>query len=629
MYKWVIDDHILRLKNEDNHQITPLAKDIFYYVFGGTIPDGYHIPDDVENNLELLGLSFSKITVNPQLKLKAENEEVRYELFFIKQNKKYRINLPEFDGCDHYIVDNRWHYINSNYWVIADLFKSLNIDDDSRLSFSTYVKLLNRLQKSEIDFKIDDTTAEDLKTSIGDQNINVSDTLNATLYPYQEIGYKWLSYVTNEDFGCILGDEMGLGKTLQVIALLLDRKYKKEAPQLVVAPVSLLENWKREIQKFAPSLKVHVNHGQKRYAYYAELLNFDVIVISYSSTISDLSMLQMINWDILVLDEAQNIKNPYARRTEFTKMIPHRAAIAVTGTPFENHMTDLWSLLDFTMPGLMGSLNEFNTIYTDDAEGATRIEPILSAVMLRRKVDEVAKDLPEKVIIDQAINMEPQEAYIYDELRKEAIASKNILGYITRFRMLCTHPLVLNPSLRNEYSLEQSNKYSRFIELISEILWNNEKAIVFTSFNEMNDIIVQDLKKRFGINVYSINGGTPIADRQSIVDKFNGSVNACVLVLNPKAAGVGLNITGANHVIHYNLEWNPAIEDQATARAYRRGQEKTVFVYRLFYANTLEQMVNEKIIKKREMTDLAVIGTDGIEYSKEEILEALSHSPIG
>lgn len=628
MGKWIIEKGLVKYVDE-NGTYSPYAKEIFSCIVGGENESDFILPKMTSNiNDDLPDYSFSTISLNPQISLNITNNKIIYEIFTMRRNNKYNVILPDFGGVDYIIIDKRWYSLSEKYWAINNIFKKICVQDPNTISFGLYVKLVEELQSADIDFIVNDSVVDNLKNDMEISQQDIPNTLNATLYPYQETGYKWLEYITNDNCGCILGDEMGLGKTIQVITLFLERKNIKNTPELVIAPVSLLENWKREIEKFAPSINAIVNHGSGRIAYYKDLLAYDVVIISYSNAVSDLSMLQMIEWDLLVLDEAQNIKNPSARRTEFTKMIPHRASIAVTGTPFENHMTDLWSIIDFTIPGLLGSLNEFNQFYGDDIEGAKKIEPILSALMLRRRVADVAKDLPEKVVIDQAIQMDPIEAEKYEQLRQEAVRSSNMLGYLTKLRMICTHPAVYDPGSDMSYPLTKSIKYSRLIEIISEIIWNNEKVIVFTSFTTMINLIKEDMKDRFSVPVYSIYGATPVKERQGIVDEFNNKYGAAIIVLNPKAAGVGLNITGANHVIHYNLEWNPAIEDQATARAYRRGQKKTVFVYRLFYANTVEQVVDEKINMKRDISEAAVVGTDGNEYSKAELYDAFRRSPI-
>lgn len=402
---------------------------------------------------------------------------------------------------------------------------------------------------------------------------------------------------------------------------------------MVVAPVTLLENWKREFSKFAPTVRTLIHHGSSRTGRYKDLLTPDVVIISYGTAVSDVAMLNMIRWGIVVLDEAQNIKSPSAARTKAVKRLNREIGIAVTGTPFENHMTDIWSLLDFISPGLMGTEPEFNALFDDDNRSAINIEPILSPLMIRRRVSEVARDLPERVGIPVILQMDDYESLMYEEQRRKIIEElgnkRATLVALQKLRMYCTHPSLIDESAAFLDPAKTSSKYSRLCEILLEVISQGDKAILFTSYTKMFEILRYDIPNRLGIPVLEINGETPVQERQPIVDRFSSYIGPILLVLNPRAAGTGLNITAANYVIHYNLEWNPALEDQASARAYRRGQERTVFVYRLYYADTVEQIVNERIETKRDISELAVVGTKGTYENRDDILAALMMSPQG
>lgn len=260
------------------------------------------------------------------------------------------------------------------------------------------------------------------------------------------------------------------------------------------------------------------------------------------------------------------------------------------------------------------------------------IEPVLSPIMIRRMVKDVGNDLPEKVVIEQPLLMPESEAIEYERYRDEAVGLSEkeglSIGVLQKLRMYCTHPAICNSenSLTDVFS--SSVKYQRLCEILEEVIASGEKAIIFTSYKKMFSIFNDDIPERFRVPVMTINGDTPVDKRQSIVDGFNAMNSAAVLALNPRAAGTGLNITGANHVIHFNPEWNPALEDQSTARAYRRGQKKTVFVYRLFYTNTVEEIVNDRISRKRQMSENAIIGNIGDEQSRQDIILALQKSPM-
>lgn len=534
-------------------------------------------------------------------------------------------NLP-----DSIIIDNVWCNLLFNHAETADLLTKAGIAEAGAITLGQYIKIRNLLESaSTIEFN-DYAGVALVNHPVKGETEKMPAALNAVLYPYQQIGYHWMKFITDEEIGCILGDEMGLGKTLQVIALITDRRTVAKTPALVVAPVSLLENWRREFFKFTKGLNVLVHHGTRRSGLYTDLLNFDVVIISYSTAYSDQSILRMIDWDLVVADEAQNIKNPFAQRTRSIKRIPRSASVAVTGTPFENHVTDLWSIMDFVAPGCLGSLSDFEAMYPDDMTGATLLEPVLTPLMIRRCVNEVARDLPKRVDVPQVLQMLPEEISIYEDERKKIISDfdgKNVsLLMLQKLRMFCTHPSLLSQEKVIDPAMG-SGKYQRLCELLEEIVALQEKAILFTSYNKMFEILRKDISSRFDIRVLEINGSTPTDERQKIIDDFSQIDGSALLVLNPRAAGTGLNITAASRVIHYNLEWNPALEDQASARAYRRGQRKTVFIYRLYYKDTVEEIINERIERKREMFGTAIVGVDGSSENSEDIFRALKISP--
>ena len=341
-------------------------------------------------------------------------------------------------------------------------------------------------------------------------------------------------------------------------------------------------------------------------------------------------MLNMKKWDLVVLDEAQNIKSPTSARTIACKSLNRKSAVAVSGTPFENHVTDVWSIVDFVKPGLLGTLDQFNDAIPDDVDGGRKLEPILSSLMIRRLVKDVANELPPRIDIDQPLQMSSKECEEYaqylEEIKGSSQTERISIGMFQKLRMYCTHPIVVGDDVARDPYLK-SVKYQRLCEILEGILENREKAIVFTSYKKMFEIFEGDLRSRYGVKIWTINGETDVNDRQVIVDEFNQYSSSAVLILNPRAAGTGLNITGANHVIHYNLEWNPALEDQSSARAYRKGQLKTVFVYRLYYKDTIEQVMQQRILRKRDIAKETVIGVTGDSLDEEDLLNALTMIP--
>lgn len=452
--------------------------------------------------------------------------------------------------------------------------------------------------------------------------------VEATLYPYQTDGWRWLSFLMREGIGGFLADEMGLGKTLQVISLVSDPGPEKLGPVLIIAPGSLLENWRRELARFAPHITVLKHHGADRTGRPADLDGFDVIVTSYDNAVRDQSLFLMVEWAAVVLDEAQYIRNPDAQRTRAVKRLRRRAGIAVTGTPVENRLLDLWSIMDFVLPGYLGTVPEFELHFGDDQDGALALEPFVSPVLLRRRVADVATDLPERIDIPQVIDLDDDEARRYDEIRQE-IADKYgqaaTLVTLTALRQFCAHPSLLDGSTGNPASF---SKFRRFDDILAEIFASDEKAIIFTSYNRMSDIIQAHVRRSYGAFTGAIDGRLGIPERQPLIDQFFAAKGAAALVLNPRAGGAGLNITAANHVIHYNLEWNPALEDQASARAYRRGQELPVTVHRLFCAGTVEEVVDDRLTRKRAISDAAIVGVEGAEDDYADVIAALGRSPM-
>ena len=620
--RWIRFNNHLALEYDDKI-VHPSSSDIYSLVFDNDCNLNY--PNLSE---QFPDLHFSKIGSPLKCEISIINGHINLQLFAKRINQSIKIDMVNGHIIDHALTSTEWFYINNDYSLLESMFEHSKIKECGSITINQYIGLIRQecfFKNKEI---INNINKDDLMEFIIPSG-NIPTNINATLYNYQKTGFLWMNNMLSNFHGCILGDEMGLGKTLQIITVFQELKNKNKIPLLVVAPVSLLENWKRECNKFAPQLNVYIHHGPKRTGFASELEKHDVVVISYSTAVSDLSMLKMINWECVVLDEAQNIKNPYSERSKATKAITRNNGIAVSGTPFENHITDIWSLVDFSVPGLLGNLNEFQKNVSDDIYGAEIIEPILSPIMIRRLVKEVANDLPEKVVIPQPIVMSENEKYQYEVFRQEAIseaANKSVsLTILQKLRMYCTHPYICNDDCYNN-PYQESVKYQRLCEIVEEIVNSNEKVIVFTSYKKMFEIFKQDIPKRFFIDVDFINGDTPVNERQKIVDWFNEYAGPAMLVLNPHAAGTGLNITGANHVIHYNLEWNPAVEDQATARAYRKGQNKTVFVYRLYYINTVEEVVNDRIERKRDIASTAIVGTDGFDDNK-DIIRALELAP--
>ena len=623
---WIISDSHLALK-EGNNIYHLSASEVYTFSKKNKIGE-----IECESPfVELPSVRFSKIGTPARICLTNDkNGDIYFSVYAIRKGKKITMDVVNGLLIDQCVYDNTWFYITGSGSIIQEIITKSGVVSTGRINLKQYLSIIKQSLFDDIDV-VDNQVEQSVLHKPVVTDTNIPKTLQATLFPYQESGYSWIRTMLEVNNGCILGDEMGLGKTMQVITEMLYLKSLSYTPIMVIAPISLLTNWQRECKKFAPSLNVLIHYGAGRISDFHNFLDFDVIITSYTTVVSDVHMLNMIKWQMVVLDEAQSIKNPDSTRTKVCKLLKRERSLAVTGTPFENHVTDIWSLVDFVQPGLLGALNTFKKYITDDIEGGKKIEPILSALMVRRLVSDVAKDLPEKIISTQPLQMseiECQQYCNYLEALKDAMNTENpSLGMLQQLRIYCTHPYAVKDNSCKDDPTAVSVKYQRFCEIVEEIISRKEKVIVFTSYKRMFDIFKEDIPARFGVKIWSINGETPIEDRQSIVDRFNHLDEPAMLVLNPRAAGTGLNITGANHVIHYNLEWNPSLEDQSSARAYRRGQEKTVFIYRLYYTDTVEEVVNERIERKRNIASYAIIGNDGKNQDKADILRALELVP--
>ncbi|RED57942.1 DEAD/DEAH box helicase [Cohnella phaseoli] len=622
----LVDEKSIVVQKSNGDLYFPTSKEIFLSEFKSIFP----LKDlTLERPSTCLPyLKFSKIPV--QLKLLVSSQMLdsttilKLDLIVVGQLKEYYAIVTSTD-TDYIIADNVW--LPFEQGVLEDMIEKLNkagIFSFGRITLKQYLFL-----KTEAPNLIDDSRLS-FRAGLQQSEAEPDEIplFSGTLYPYQMQGYKWLKMISQEDAGCILADEMGLGKTAQIIALLSYEKAKTTTPSLVVAPVSLMENWRREVNRFSPELKLIIHQGNNRTGFYKELINYDLVITTYDTVLRDLSLLQMITWNLVVLDEAQAIKNPSAKRSEAIKQIPRRTSIAVTGTPIENKLTDLWSITDFAIPGFLGTLRNFESRFSNDLDGALSLERHVSPIMLRRRVREVADDLPPRIDIPQVMQMGEVDARHYELLRHEIVNEygKNAtLISLIKLRMFCTHPML---QIDYRYDTSHFMKYQRLIEIVEEIMANNEKVLIFTSFTQMIEIMMVDLSERFGVFCEFIDGRVPVADRQPKIDAFSNTSGSSILVLNPRAAGAGLNITSANHVIHYNLEWNPAIEDQASARSFRRGQTRPVNIYRLYYANTVEDVINARLVRKRELSNAVIVGNDGVSSDYTDILNALSMTPV-
>ena len=472
---------------------------------------------------------------------------------------------------------------------------------------------------------------------------NPGQELKATLRPYQAIGVNWLNLLVDLGLGACLADDMGLGKTIQVISLLLIQKKKKpNKPSLLVLPASLLANWKSEMQRFAPSLKPLFLHGSELNKSTLDgfgvqsVKDYDLVVTTYGM-LQRQSWLLERHWHVIILDEAQAIKNPSSEQTKRAKKLKGHAKIALTGTPIENRLGDLWSLYDFICPGLLGNSTRFKqyikSVETDEKVSYASLRQLVQPYILRRlKTDKsIITDLPDKTEMNAWCALTKEQLKLYTQAvhdmtnslqsTADGIQRKGlVLAYLTRFKQICNHPGQFLGD--KDYHENRSGKFARLTELAEEIATRQEKVLIFTQYREMTTPIANYLEQLFGTQGLVLHGGTPVTKRQTLVDQFQNEQGPPFFVLSLKAGGTGLNLTAANHVIHFDRWWNPAVENQATDRAFRIGQKNNVLVHKMICKGTIEEKIDQLIAEK------VSLASDVLQVNGESLLTEMNNKQL-
>ena len=460
---------------------------------------------------------------------------------------------------------------------------------------------------------------EKLRNFSGIQEVVPPASLKAQLRGYQRTGLNWLQFLREFGLGGILADDMGLGKTLQTLAHLLIEKEagRADRPSLVVAPTSVLSNWAREANRFAPDLRVLVLHGPDRHRDFAHLDHYDLVLTSYPLLVRDAKALQKQKFHIVVLDEAQTIKNPRAKSAQITRQLDSRHRLCLTGTPMENHLGELWAQFDFLMPGFLGDAASFKRLYRTpiekhgDAQQRNRLAARVRPFMLRRRKQEVATELPPKTEIIRSVELGPAQAQLYESVRiamdqrvREAIARQGlarshitVLDALLKLRQVCCDPRLVK--LEAARRVEESAKLELLMEMLPELLDEGRKVLVFSQFRSMLSLIEEQLQQR-AIHYSVLTGAT--RDRDAAIERFRQE-DCNLFLISLKAGGVGLNLTEADTVILYDPWWNPAAEAQAADRSHRIGQDKPVFVYKLITENSVEDRILAMQQRKQQLAE--------------------------
>ena len=549
-----------------------------------------------------------------------------------------KISLEEFNK----LVENSSGLVKyKNKYVLIDKEESKKIFEQiakANLKSLSRMELIHASMSGQLyqyDFDYDSAFARVIQDFTKPVDVTPPAELKGELRPYQMTGLKWLWTNISKGFGVCMADDMGLGKTIQVISLILKMKEEKslDKPVLVICPTTLIGNWMKELQMFAPSLDAVVYHGAERKLD----VKHDVILTTYAIMRIDVEELKKQQWGMIIVDEAQNIKNPDTAQTLAIKMLKSDVKVAMTGTPVENRLTELWSIFDFINTGYLGSLRDFQKSYAIPIERfkensrAAKLKMSISPFVLRRlKTDKhVITDLPEKMVINDYCYLSKSQAVLYEKTLNEMMEKisgftginrrGNIFKLITALKQICNHPYQFLKG--GEISKELSGKMDKCISTVQNILDNNEKTLIFTQYKEMGDILCKVIAEECNTDPLFFHGSLTVPQREDLIDRFQNDDDAKIMILSLKAGGTGLNLTSATNVIHYDLWWNPAVEDQATDRTYRIGQDKNVMVHRMITLGTFEEKIDEMLKSKKELADLAV-------YEGEKIITELTDEEI-
>ena len=645
--KFIIRD--LEKENEATYRLYAnyFEKDKDKYIFKGNDDQLYDFLNIEINRLKNIGevyysdkLKEKKIYNSSALRI-GLGEEINHYLDFTFEidgvdSLEYKNIIKAFKSHKRFYKLGDGNFINLENNETKEIFKlmeSLGFTDNMKnmkIHSSKALFINNLLTEKKLPYISGIENTEEIIDrfrNIKNKKVEIPKELNATLRDYQVDSLNWFETLDYLGFGGILADEMGLGKTIQTISFILSKKNKKT---LIVTPTSLIHNWKSEFEKFAPSLSVGISHGLKkeRLNIIKKIDNYDVILTTYGSLRNDLEEYEKLQFDYCIIDEAQNIKNPLASSTDAVKAIKANNKFALTGTPIENNLLELWSIFDFIMPGYLYSLTKFNAIFIKDPEQVENLKRMIKPFILRRTKSQVIKELPPKIEKEFYVEMGKTQKNTYgiyvEEIKKRLQEKRDIknkitiFSYLTKLRQLC-----LDPSIIVEGYKGKSAKTDTCLEIIKDYIEKDNKILVFSQFTSVLKNIGKRLNKN-NINFYYLDGSTSAKDRMTLVDSFNNNEEIKVFLISLKAGGTGLNLTSANIVIHFDPWWNPSVENQASDRAHRIGQKQVVEVIKLIAKGTIEEKIVELQQKKSELINDMIDGN----LNNANILSSLSEDEL-
>lgn len=558
----------------------------------------------VSNGIENLPLELTGLAT---LRVGFRETDQRINLMITFETEIGRFNAPkELDETWDHFVDPSQVLVplrTNEIQVFFEILHDLEIRITEGVSIAKVFRLIVELRNAGIDCDLPDDFG--LLTKLEPAEANTG-ALVGTPYAYQSTGINWLTDYFDNGLGALLCDEMGLGKTFQAIGLISHAvDCNREMKILIVTPASLVANWTKELKQFLPSVAFDVHVGPLRAAKASDFQT-QIVLTTYETLIRDRFLISELKLILVVADEAQALKNFRSQRHIAVRNLKCTSKVLITGTPVENKLTDLSALVNIVHPGLLGSPEDFVEMIEDTPAEARELGRLASPMILRRRVAEVAKDLPELVMVDTPLAPSPDFSEVYESLRLSSLGKPSgaFLGLLTKLSQACCSPQLIEPGFRDPFD----TKISRLMEILSEIQEiGDDKVLIFSTFTDSIDMLIGHVRRAFGNESAAfIDGRVTPSERQDLVDSFNSASGFKALIINPKAGGTGLNITGANHVIHFNRQWNPAVEAQANARSYRRKQEKTVFVHRFYYLGTVEEVMHERLRSKLDLADAAL-----------------------